>query len=355
VTPSLVREDCRRIIDGRSDALSALRGETVLIIGGTGFAGTWLAETLACLNDDFGFGCKIVLSARGTERFASVRPHLASRRDVRLIRADVRHLSELPRETNWLVHAAATPDNRFHASSPVETMSTIVEGTANILRALDPLSDFRRMLYLSSGYVYGSQPWNLAAVPETFAGAPELGSPAAAYSEAKRCAETLCAAARSEKRAPITVARPFAFIGPYQPLDTPWAANNFLLDALSGRSIRIQGDGETVRSYMYGGDLAYWLLRLLTTEEPGRAWNVGSPHPVTLRAFAELVAGHVNPVPEIRLHAAAHGNAPRTRFVPDASSAQQKLGLDLRVPLPEAVERTLRWNRTETPVSGAPR
>lgn len=352
---SLVREDCRRILDGRTDALRPLRGETVLAVGGTGFVGTWLAETLACLNDDFGFGCRIVLSSRGTERFAAARPHLASRGDVRLMRSDVRHFSELPRETNWLIHAASTPDNRFHASSPVETMSVIVEGTANILRALDPLSDFRRMLYLSSGYVYGAQPWDLPAVPEDFPGAPALGSSASAYSEAKRCAETLCASARSQKRVPIAVARPFAFIGPYQALDTPWAANNFLLDALSGRPIRIQGDGETVRSYMYGGDLAYWLLRMLTADEPGRAWNVGSPTPATLRAFAELVAGQVNPVPEIRLHAAAHGNAPRSRFVPDVSAAQKNLGLELRIPLQEAVERTLRWNRAEAGVSGAAR
>lgn len=350
-----VREDCRQALDGRSDALRALRGTTVLVVGGTGFVGTWLAETLACLNDDFGFDCRIVLLARGTERFAAARAHLASRPDVRLIRADVRHLPELPRETGWIVHAAATPDNRVHASSPVETMSAVVEGTAHVIRALDPLEDFRRLLYLSSGYVYGGQPWDLPAVPESFPGAPELGSASSAYSEAKRCAETLCASARSERRVPVAVARPFAFLGPYQPLDTPWAANNFLLDALSGRPIRIQGDGETVRSYMYASDLAYWLLRILTADEPGRAWNVGSPHATTLRALAELVAAQVKPAPEIRLHAASHGGVPRTRFVPDVSAARKTLGLEARVPLAEAVEKTLRWNRAHAALAGAPR
>lgn len=348
---SLVREDCRKALDGRTDALRPLRGETVLIAGGTGFVGTWLAETLACLNDDFGFGCRISLLARGTERFAAARPHLAARPDVRLIRTDVRHVSELPRETNWLVQAAATPDNRFHASSPVETMSAIVEGTASVIRALDPLSDFRRMLYLSSGYVYGSQPWDLPAVPESFPGAPALGSASSAYSEAKRCAETLCASARSQKRVPIAIARLFAFLGPYQALDTPWAANNFLNDALSGRPIRIQGDGETVRSYMYGSDMAFWLLRLLTAEEPGRAWNVGSPEAVTLRDLAGLIASRVNPVPEIRLHAATHGNAPRTRFVPDIAAAQKGLGLEARFSLADAIERTVQWNRSQVPIT----
>jgi len=267
----------------------------------------------------------------------------------------VRHLAELPRETNWLVQAAATPDNRFHASSPVETMSAIVEGTASVIRALDPLSDFRRMLYLSSGYVYGAQPWELAAAPETFAGAPALGAASAAYSEAKRCAETLCASARSQKRVPVATARLFAFLGPYQALDTPWAANNFLNDALSGRPIRIQGDGETVRSYMYGSDMAFWLLRLLTADEPGRAWNVGSPEAVTLRELAQLIAARVDPAPEIRLHAATHAAAPRTRFVPSVEAARASLGLDLRVPLADAVEKTIRWHRAQASVAGTAR
>ena len=352
-----VRADCREAFDGRSKALSALRGETILVTGGTGFVGTWLAEALACLNDDFGFGCRIILLARGVERFAAARPHLAARRDVKLLRADVRHLSELPRETNRIVHAAGTPDNRAHASTPVETIATIVEGTANVVRALDPVSDFRRLLHLSSGYVYGAQPWTLDAIPEAFdGGAPTLGSASSAYGEAKRCAEALCAAARSERRLPIVVARPFAFLGPYQPLDTPWAANNFLLDALSGRGIRIQGDGETVRSYMYASDMAYWLLSLLTAEEAvNRAWNVGSPEATTLRALAQTIAGGMDPVPEVRLHAATRAGVPRTRFVPDVSAARERLRLDLRVPLAQAVEKTLRWNREATATAGTAR
>jgi dTDP-glucose 4,6-dehydratase len=208
------------------------------------------------------------------------------------------------------------------------------------------------MLYLSSGYIYGSQPWELTGVPENFEGSFAVGSSSSAYSEAKRCAETLCAAARSQKRLPVVVARPFAFIGPYQSLNSPWAANNFMLDALSGRPIRIQGDGQTVRSYMYGSDAAYWLLRILVSNDSMHAWNVGSPEAVTLKAFAEMVAGQVTPAAKIELNT-THGNSPRTRFVPDVSAAQKKLKLDLRVPLADAVEKTIRWNKTEASVAGA--
>lgn len=353
MSSSLVREDCRKALDGRHDALSDLRGETIVVLGGTGFMGTWVAEALACLNDDFGFACRIVLMARGVERFTAEKQHLSSRPDLKLVRTDIRHLAELPRETNRIVHAAASPDNRFHATSPVETMTTIAEGTANVLRVLNPLGDLRRFLYLSSGYVYGAQPWSLPAVPESFAGSPALGTAASAYAEAKRCAETLCASGRSEFRIPATIARPFAFLGPYQALDTPWAANNFLLDALLGRPIRIQGDGETVRSYMYASDMAYWILRLLTAENADGAWNLGSDNAVTLRELARMIAQQFQPSPEIRLHSAAHGTASRTRFVPSVSAAQKNFGLEIRVPLGEAIERTVLWHKsTQTFAAG---
>jgi dTDP-glucose 4,6-dehydratase len=327
----------------------------VLVMGGTGFIGTWLAEMLACLNDDFEFNARLVLAARGVDRFASQHPHLASRPDIRLQRVDIRYLSEIPRETNWVVHAASTPDTRFHASRPIETMTTIFEGTANVIRALDPVTDVRRLLYLSSGYVYGAQPWDLPLIPESYQGGPSLIASHNAYPEAKRAAETLCAAARSEKHLPVVIARPFAFLGPYQSLETPWAANNFLLDALSGRPIRILGDGETVRSYMYASDMVYWLLRILTASESNQAWNVGSPQPVTLRALAGKIATSVMPEVEIHLHAAAHTNVPRTRFVPDVSVAQKHLGLDLRVSLEDAVERTIRWNMSARVLSATAR
>ena len=82
-----------------------------------------------------------------------------------------------------------------------------------------------------------------------------------------RYAEAEAAAWRSVAKLPVVTARPFAFIGPYQGLDKPWAVNNFLRDALLCVPIRILGDADTVRSYMYPSDMAFWLLAILA-EDP---------------------------------------------------------------------------------------
>ena len=107
---------------------------------------SWLAEMAAYLNDCHGFNLKLSLLAPGASDFADRAPHLASRKDIALIAADVKSLIEVPRETDWIIHAAGSPDNRIHFSNPVKTFETIVLGTHSLLNAASRLSALHRVL-----------------------------------------------------------------------------------------------------------------------------------------------------------------------------------------------------------------
>lgn len=340
-----ILDDYRQVTEGRQNSLAPLKNDVVVITGGTGFIGTWLTGLIAYLNDYHGFNTQVILIAKNINYFKATRPHLANRKDVKLMAADVRYLIELPADTNWLVHAAGTPDNRFHATYPLETMSTIANGTYSVLRALERCSNFKMLLNLSSGLIYGPQPFQQELMNENYAGAPKCGTASSAYAEAKRYAETLCHASRSQARIPVVTARPFAFMGPYQSLEAPWALNNFIKDALSGHEIRVLGDGETIRSYMYASDLAFWLLTILSRSQSGEVYNVGSPEPVTLAKLARLVADQFDFNVEIKLRTAAATTLQNSRFVPDVTSAQTKLQLGFTVDLTTAIKRTITWNQ----------
>jgi len=82
---------------------------------------------LACLNDQLGFESQIFLISRHTLRFKERLPHLADRKDFTIMNSDVRDLTDLPRETNWVIPCCGEPDSRFHSSNPMETMSVIGE------------------------------------------------------------------------------------------------------------------------------------------------------------------------------------------------------------------------------------
>lgn len=341
---SIIREDCIASLGANANKLQDLKNDTVVITGGTGFMGTWLTEMISLLNDEHGFNTQVILISRSTDHFSATRPHLSNRKDVTLIKSDVRSLVELPKKTNWLIHAAANPDNRFHTSNPIDTMSIIADGTSTVLRAVDRCSDFKNMLNISSALIYGQQPLNVERIPENFSGAPSCWSASSAYAEAKRYGETLCASARSQARIGNLTARPFAFIGPYQKINGPWAINNFINDAMSGNPIRVFGDGQTVRSYLYPSDMAFWLLRIMVAGTTGASYNLGSPEAITLQALAEKVSAHFSPRPEVHLRTAGN-QATVSRLVPDVSLAKE-LGLTTTISLDKAIERTIQWYRS---------
>lgn len=340
-----ILDDYKQVVADKFETFSNLRNDVVVITGGTGFVGTWLAGLIAFLNDHHAFNIQIILIAKHIDNFKTTRPHLANRTDVKLIAADVRYLHELPTETNWLIHAAGTPDNRMHSTYPLDTMSVIANGTQSILRAVERCSNFKMLLNISSGLIYGAQPLEHTHINEQFIGAPRCGTVSSAYAEAKRYAETLCHSSRSQSRIPIVTARPFAFMGPYQSIETPWALNNFLKEALTGNPIRVLGDGKTVRSYMYASDMAFWLLTMLARGASGEVYNVGSPNGVTLTDLAQLITSELDSDIPIKLNTSSSHQLPNTRFVPDVSLAQSQLQLGVTVDLNEAIKRTILWNR----------
>jgi dTDP-glucose 4,6-dehydratase len=195
---------------------------------------------------------------------------------------------------------------------------------------------------VSSGAVYGDQPSDLPRVPEHFAGQPDPSQIESTYGLGKRAAERLCIEAADSGGPPPVIARCFAFAGPHLPLDAHFAFGNFLRDGLAGRRISVAGDGTAVRSYLYGTDLAEWLLTLLVKGEARAAYNVGSDEPVSIADLAAAVGDHFGA--PVNIARAADPGAPRRRYVPNTSCAQA-LGLRANVSLPEAIARSAAFHR----------
>ena len=335
-----LQHDLDHILTHTQGLWEELRGKRIFITGGTGFFGCWLLESLAWANDKLGLNAQAVVLTRNPAAFARKVPHLASHRAIRCHVGDIRDFTFPSGRFSYVIHAATEASARLNAENPLLMFETIVRGT---WRALDfaVQSGTKRFLLASSGAVYGRQPPEVTHVPESYQGAPDPTNPVSAYGEGKRTAELLCALYAKHHGLEPTIARCFAFVGPYLSLDVHYAIGNFIRDALKGGPITVNGDGTLSRSYLYAADLTIWLWTVLIRGRPGAAYNVGSGRDLTIGQVASIVADCAEAGPVV-IRKQPTQNSHAERYVPDVARAKSELGLTVWVDLEEAIRRTVR-------------
>lgn len=228
--------------------------------------------------------------------------------------------------------------------NPSSLFERMVQGTRHTL-AFAKCCAAGKVLFTSSGAVYGKQPPELTHVPEEYSGAPETVNPLSSYGEGKRVSEFLCAMHAERYGFDAKIARCFAFVGPRLPLDRNFAIGNFIRDALKGGPVRVTGDGTPYRSYLYAADLAIWLWTILFRGRSCYPYNVGSENEVTIADLAREVAGVISPGAQVSIDICkiAGPDKDTERYVPSTRRAQTELGLRQHITLRDAVEKTAAW------------
>lgn len=340
----MIQDDCARSIT-EPLIFDNLKNQVILVAGGTGFIGKWVAEMIVFANQTMQVNIKLYLLGRDIERFRKEVPHLAKDPFIHLIEHDIRNLHDLPSDIQWVINAVGTPDNREHASQPLKTLDILYKGTTVLLEACFRLPRLNKIIHLSSHQVYGHRQSNERIVEK------EMGSLApnsinSAYAEGKRISETICAIFRNQYKLPITIVRPFAFIGPYQSLHKPWAVNNFIRDGILGGPIRILGNENTVRSYLYASDMAYYLICLLAKGVVGETYNLGSEESIALNDLAKRIVKHIGSTPvEIVLKSSKESYPEATCYVPDMTKSKKDVLFKTRFTIDDALVRTISWNQ----------
>ncbi len=342
MTLSGLRAECEALLPERPGLWESFRGARIFMTGGTGFVGCSLLELLLHAIDRYDLGTRIVVLTRDPDAFRRKAPHLASHAAIGTHTGDVRTFTAPAGRFDFIVHGATVSTRQAGDANPRALMETIIDGTR---RTLDfaATSGCRKLLFVGSGAVYGPQPPDVAGMSEEYPGAPDPTSPASANGEGKRAAELLCVLHGQQSGLEPKIARPFALVGPYLPLDGQFAIGNFIGDALAGRPLVVRGDGTTVRSYMYGLDLALWLLAILVDGAPGRPYNVGSEEAISIGDVARQVAMTCGADCKIEIRGTPTLGARVDRYVPDTTRARSELGLRLTVPLDTGIARTWRW------------
>jgi dTDP-glucose 4,6-dehydratase len=344
---SPLAEDLESVVSQTSALWDELKGSRFFITGGTGFFGCWLLESLVHANRKLGLDVRATILTRDEEAFRAKCPHLASMPELSFHKGDVRSFDFPGGDFTHVIHAATEASDRMNREQPEVMREAIVAGTKRTLEFAQR-AKARKFLLTSSGAVYGRQRPDVLHVSEEDPGVSAPLDPPSAYAEGKREAERLCVAAAHRGFEP-KIARGFAFVGPYLPLDIHFAVGNFIRDALRGGPIEVRGDGAPYRSYLYSADLAVWLWTILLKGEAGKPYNIGSERRVTVAELARIVAGVVDPRCAVKIAGRpTPGKAPE-QYVPSTQRAQKELGLRETFGLEESIRRTAAWARGEAP------
>lgn len=339
-------EDLNHILVTCQNLWPELQNARLFITGGTGFFGSWLLESIAWANDHQHLGIQAAVLTRNIAAFQAKAPHLANRPDFQFLQGDVRDFDFPAGHFTHVIHAATEASVRMVEENPLLMFDTIVTGTRH---ALDFAAQCgaRQFLLTSSGAVYGPQPSEITHLPEDYSGGPNPASSNSAYAEGKRAAETLALSHGKRSGVEIKLARCFAFVGPYLPLDGHFAVGNFIRDGLNGSPIRIGGDGTPHRSYLYAADLVIWLWHILLKGTAGRPYNVGSEHSLSILELANWVSHCLTPAPQILVAQKPDPKRPIARYVPSTRRAQTELGLTQTIDSCTGIQKTIMWNRTK--------
>jgi dTDP-glucose 4,6-dehydratase len=342
IAPWTLERDLEDVVALTQPVWPALQGAKIFLTGGTGFIGCWLLEVIRHATLHHGAELEVVILTRNAQAFRRKVPHLAGHSGFRFVEGEVGSFESPTGNFTHLIHAATDASAYLNEHDPRKMFDTVIQGTR---RALDLAVEKRipRTLFMSSGAVYGQQPWEMIHVPETWRGAPDCVDPRASYAEGKRAAEMLCAIYRKQFGVQITIARIFALLGPYLSLDIHFAAGNFIRDAMQGRDVIVSGNGQPCRSYLYAGDLTAWLLHMLTRAEAGKAYNVGSDESISIKELAARVS-RVLGNGQFTVQGAQDTGWNPGRYVPDTQLIGQDLGLRRTVTLDDAILRTALWN-----------
>jgi len=337
-----LKDDLDHILNHTKELWEEVRNKRIFITGGTGFFGCWLLESFAWINEKLNLNADVLVLTRNHERFKKKAPHLATNPSIRFHIGDVCNFTFPEGKYDYIIHAATESSAKLNTENPLLMLNTIIEGTRHTL-------DFARhcgaskFLLTSSGAIYGKQPPDMTHIPEEYTGAPDTMNPASAYGEGKRVAELLCAIYSKQYGIECKIARCFAFVGPYLPLDTHYAIGNFIRDALKGGPIKVKGDGTPYRSYLYAADLMIWLLNILLLGENNVAYNVGSDEDITILELARRVKKCFKKDLKIKVCQPYNNLDKHERYVPSIKFAKETLNLTVLFKLNEAIEKTIKY------------
>jgi nucleoside-diphosphate-sugar epimerase len=307
----------------------------ILLTGGAGFIGTNLCRVLADRN-------RVVVYDNG-HRDAIHLTDLPDHPNVTIIRGDVLDPEGVKKAIagcRAVVHLAAIAGIDTVNKRPTVTMKVNMMGTENVIEAA-VAEKVERFIDFSTSEVYGPFVYNADENDSTIHG--RVGVLRWIYAVSKLAAEHMTHCYHVEYGLPAVTVRPFNIYGPYQVGEG--AIQKFILAALKGEPLIINGDGSQIRAWCYIQDFVWGVLLCLEKEEAvGEVFNLGNHRTaVTIRDLAEKIIVQTGSSSKLVTREALAADV--ALRIPSTAKARKLLGFEPEISLEEGLKRSIEWYR----------
>lgn len=318
----------------------------VLITGGAGFIGSYLAEAYLTRGDEV-----YVIDDLSTGSLANIQPFIRNPlfhfvNDTILNRETMLELIGI---CDVVAHLAAAVGVKLIIDEPLKSIHTNIVGTEIVLELANK---FRKKTFLAStSEVYGRN----SQVPLRETDIRIYGSTHLArwsYAATKAMDEFLALAYYKTKQLPVIIARFFNTVGPRQTGRYGMVIPRFVGQALRNDPITVYGDGKQTRNFTYVEDVVRGVVSLI--DEPravGEIFNIGGNDEISMNDLAariKSITGSSSVIQHVPYDEAyQEGFEDMERRVPDISKITNLIGYKNTHNLDSILTKVVEYERTK--------
>jgi UDP-glucose 4-epimerase len=327
----------------------------VLVSGSAGFIGGYVVEALL----DRGYS---VVGVDDHSKYGRVAKSYDEHPEYRLVEADARDvdlMTELLMDCDHFVAGAAMIGgiSYFHtfAYDLLATNERIIAASCDAAIAAHRDGRLQKVTYLSSSMVFES-----ATTFPSFEGQErEIPPPRSSYGFQKLAVEYFAHAAHDQHGLPFTIIRPFNCVGIGEmrarsevdvlsgnvKLAMSHVVPDLVQKVVKGQDpLHILGEGNQVRHYTYGGDLARGIVECMSQPAAyNEDFNISTPESTSVRELAEVIWRKIKGDAPLTLVSDAAYEYDVQRRVPDVEKSKSVLDFECTTSLDEMLDEVIPW------------
>ena len=296
-----------------------------LVTGGAGFIGSHLCDALIKRGDSV-----VVLDNLSTGNRKNIE-HLVGNPSFELIEGsilDVEIVDNVVASVDHVLHLAAAVGVFTIVDKPLESLTTNLRGTENILEAAH--KHHKEVLIASSSEIYGKNAGGaLNEESDRIVGSPLKSR--WSYSEAKAIDESMAYYYYQEKKLGVRIVRFFNTVGPRQVGHYGMVVPRFVTAAIKNEPLTVYGTGSQSRCFCHVKDAVAGVLAVVDSNATlGEVFNIGNDEEITIEDLAHEVielTGSTSPIEKVLYEKAyAPGFEDMQRRIPDIGKIKRVVG-----------------------------